>query len=252
MPTPVAFDFWYQPVYQNQDGSLYCTGCTGKTIADSLFDKVFFGSLPTPGVAEVDAKRERKVDEKNAPGSDGATVTIHGLKPADITISILIWTPEQYRAMRELWPLLMTPPYKTSVSSQVSAFINPLSPSSAGAPTTVGTTSLVNSTGTNIAVQQVPVVATKSVLVKTKVAVTFDVSHPKFTDMKIKAVQIIGGWGPDVAPIPGARVFTIKAIEYLPKGKTNATQTDVKPLGSLYDPQPYASPDQNPENLRPR
>lgn len=249
--TPIAFDFWYQPVYQNADGSLYTPGCTGPTIADSLFDKVFFASLPTPGLAEVDAKRERKCDTKDTPGVDGATTTIHGLKPADIIIKLLIWTPDQYRALRELWPLIMTPPYKTATTTK-EQFINPLSPSTIGPPTTVGTVTVTNSTGTNINFQQVPVVATKKVKIKSKVAVTFDVSHPKFKDMGIKAMQIIGGWGPDIAPIPGARIFTIKGIEYMPKGTAVTTQTNVKPLGSLYDPGAYQAPDKNVANLGPR
>lgn len=249
MPTPVAFDFWYQPVFQNPDGSLYCTGCTGDTIATSLFDKVFFGSLPTPGVAEVDAKRERKCDVKDSAGVDGGTTTIHGIRPAEIMVKLLIWTPDQYKALLELWPLLMTPPYKTATKT-LSKFINPLSPSTIGDPVTVGTTSVTNSVSG--ATQTVPVVATKTITQKSRVAVTFDVSHPKFKAMGIKAAQILGGWGPDISPIPGARVFTIKAIEYLPKGKNVATQTDVKPMGSLYDPPAYSSPDQNPTNLGPR
>ena len=242
MPTPVAFDFWYQPVFENPDGTLYCTGCTGKTIADSLYDKVFFGSLPTPGVAEVEAKRERKVDEKDTPGTDGATVTIHGVKPADITVRLLIWTPDQYKALRELWPLLMTPPYKTVVKSTTT---HPVGIGLAG------TSPTVNVAAGQVSITNIPQAST-TITTKSKVAVTFDVSHPKFKDMGIKAVQIIGGWGPDVSPIPGARLFTIKALEYLPKGNNVATQTDVKPLGSLYDPQPYATPDQNPANLGPR
>jgi hypothetical protein len=249
--TPVAFDFWYQPVFQDGDGVLSCDGCTGPTIANSIHDKVFFGQLPTPGVADVEAKRERKIDVKDSPGVDGCTTTIHGIKPADITIRLLIWTPEQYKALRELWPLLMTPPYKTTTKS-TQVFINPLSPSSAGEPTTVGTTTVTNSTSSGLAFQQIPVVATKTVKKQLKVAVTFDVSHPKFKDMGIKAVQIVGGWGPDIAPIPGARIFTIKCIEYLPKGKAVTTQTDVKPMGSLYDPPDYPTPDQNGSNLGPR
>lgn len=242
MATPVAFDFWYQPVFQNPDGSLFCTGCTGPTIATSLFDKVFFGSLPTPGVAEVDAKRERKVDEKDTPGVDGATVTIHGLKPADVTVRLLIWTPDQYKALRELWPLLMTPPYKTVVKTTT------LHPIGIGL---AGTDPQVSAINNHVSITNIPK-ANTTITQKSKVAVTFDVSHPKFKDMGIKAVQVIGGWGPDVSPIPGARLFTIKCLEYLPKGTTVATQTDVKPMGSLYDPPAYSSPDQNIDNLGPR
>jgi hypothetical protein len=145
----------------------------------------------------------------------------------------------------------MTPPYKTTTKTK-EQFINPLSPSSAGPPTTVGTVTVTNSTGTNINFQQVPVVATKKVKVKSKVAVTFDVSHPKFKDLGIKAVQVVGGWGPDIAPVPGARIFTIKCIEYMPKGTAVTTQTDQKPLGSLYDPGEYHAPDKNTANLGPR
>lgn len=237
--TAVAFDFWYQPVFQNPDGSLFCDGCTGPTIAPSIWDKVFFASVPTPGVAEVDAKRERKVDEKDAPGSDGATVTIHGVKPADITIKLLIWTPDQKKAMDELLPLIMTPPYKTVTTSKT---LHPIGPTSV---------TTVNAFAGQAHINTIPKAPT-TITTKSKVAVTFDVSHPKFKGMGIKAVQIVGLWGPDMAPVPGARVWTIKAIEYLPKGKTVATTTDVKPLGSLYDPQPYASPDQNSNNLAPR
>jgi hypothetical protein len=250
MAQPVTFDFWYQPVFQDADGTLFCNGCTGPTIATSLWDKVFFNMKPTPGIAEVEVKRERKVDVKDAAGADGATTTIHGVSPAEITVRLMIWTPEQYKVLRSQWPRLMTPPYKTvkKVKTLAPVFVSTFGPGSAD------TTTVNISGGRVVSSQTIPQALTSStkVTVKARQAVTFDVSHPKFADMHIKAVQIIGGWGPDIAPIPGARIFTIKAIEYLPKGTTVATQTDVAPLGSLYDPNPYQTPDQNVANLGPR
>lgn len=248
--TPIAFDFWYQPVFQNDDGSLYCDGITGPTIADSLWDKVFFSGAPTPGVAEVNFRRDRDVDIKKPTGSDGATVTIHGIVPADIEIKLLIWTPDQFKALGELWPLLMTPPYKTvkQVVSGPEQFAATFGPGSFDTTTVNISGGAIQSSTT---IPSAITTSTKKTVMK-KVATTFDVSHPKLAKHFIKAVQIIGGSGPDPAPQPGARIFTIKCIEYLPKGKNLATQTDVSPLSSLYDPKPHPTPDQNLVNLGPK
>jgi len=100
------FDFWGQPVITASDGTLFCPGFTGNTISTSVWDKVFIQSAPTPGVCEVRVNKFRDIDKKKAAGNDGARITVHGIEPAMVEIQILIWTPDQLKALNELWPLI--------------------------------------------------------------------------------------------------------------------------------------------------
>lgn len=107
--TPTAFDFWVQPVFTNDAGLLYCPGFTGETFAKWDWDFVKIGDRKTPGLCEVTPQKARDVDKKKAAGSNGARLTIHGIDPGSFEIAITIWTPEQLKALRELW-LYVFPP----------------------------------------------------------------------------------------------------------------------------------------------
>lgn len=43
-----------------------------------------------------------------------------------------------------------------------------------------------------------------------------DVSHPLLAIHGVKSIQVVGGSGPDQGPVVGSRVFTVRAIEFLP------------------------------------
>ena len=57
------------------------------------------GDRVLPGFCVVDVPgRERKVDSKDGAGKGGATQTIKGWSPSDVTITITMWTREQWLA----------------------------------------------------------------------------------------------------------------------------------------------------------
>lgn len=59
------------------------------------WDTVWVKGLRLPGVAEVDGKGfSRRVDRKKSAGRNGATLTQTGMEPADIDITLTLWTPE--------------------------------------------------------------------------------------------------------------------------------------------------------------
>lgn len=86
----------------------------------------------------------------------------------------------------------------------------------------------------------------------------YDVQHPKLSLHHVKALQFIGGDGPEIDG-QGRGVFRMTAIEFAKPGTKNATKTEVAALGSLLDagavvttPGGFASPGANPSNLGPR
>ena len=110
--TPTAFDFW-APVFTDNNGKLYSPGFTDdRGDKFNLWDTVFINAAPTPGAATVSLSKDRDVDKKKAAGSDGARVTLHGVEPAQGTIQLVIWTPEQLKALNELWPIIFAPTAK--------------------------------------------------------------------------------------------------------------------------------------------
>ncbi len=109
--------FWATPVLTRDSGELWCPGFEGNTYASSPWDYVRI-MIPvaakriagpgwiTPGKAEIKITKKRKTDKKSSSGSDGGRVTVLGLEQAEIEIALTIWTPEQWRVLRELWPIL--------------------------------------------------------------------------------------------------------------------------------------------------
>jgi hypothetical protein len=249
-PSQAAFLFWDKPVYQAttdgdgiKAGDLWCPGCTGPTYSSNPWDSVVIAGTQTPGIAEINVSTQRAVDKKKPAGSDGARTTIHGREPADIEIRLIIWTPQQLRALLALWPTLLTPPYKTKIvpAKTITSTTTP------GSTTTVTNTA----TGATITIPQ-----SSTILIseqkKVRTATTFVVNHPKFDLHQVREIQIIGGSGPDPGPTVRSRVFTIRAVEFLPpKGTATVTATPVKPKSSILDPGEYPTAGKNPDNLKP-
>jgi hypothetical protein len=104
----LASDFWASPVLRDGEGKLYCPGFVGATESDRAWDFVLFqGMVKSPGVSEVRVLKAQDADVKKAAGGDGARVTTHGIRPAEVDILITLWTPEQWERMKELWKLIM-------------------------------------------------------------------------------------------------------------------------------------------------
>jgi hypothetical protein len=115
-PQPTSFQFWRSPVYTASDGQLWCPGIIGETYSSRPWDFIYLG-IPstqpfTPGICRVMFDKARDIDKKKAAGNDGARVAIHGVDLAAIDIELLIWTPEQLKALASLWPVLFPPAYK--------------------------------------------------------------------------------------------------------------------------------------------
>ena len=107
--------FWGSPVLRDGNGKLYCPGYTGETYAASQWDYVSFGpDVRTPGVAEVKVNRAQASDVKPAAGKDGATVTLHGVRPAEVVVTLKIWTPQQLDELHTLWDKIMPRAGKTT------------------------------------------------------------------------------------------------------------------------------------------
>ena len=80
----------------------------------------------------------------------------------------------------------------------------------------------------------------------------FDIDHPMTRIHDVKSVIFVRGDGPMPGPVVRSRVFTMKAVEYLPPGKKKATVTPVKPIGSpVNDPPVTTKPGANPDNTGP-
>jgi len=60
------------------------------------WDQVVIANVGLPGLAEVEGDVELRVDLKEAPGNKGARHTLLGWKPAEVNITLRIWTAAQW------------------------------------------------------------------------------------------------------------------------------------------------------------
>lgn len=110
--------FWGAPVLRRSDGELYCPGFSGETYSRNQWDYVGFGPiLISPGLADVKVVKSQESDIKQAAGRDGATVTTHGVRPAEITVTLRIWTPQQLEEMYDLWAVIMPKANKNTATA---------------------------------------------------------------------------------------------------------------------------------------
>jgi len=117
-PQQASFVFWRKPIYTREDGALWCPGFEGETYASNPFDFIYLGvpsTRPfTPGICRINFDKGRDFDKKKPAGTDGARVTFHGVDVVPIDIELLIWTPEQLKALAALWPVLFPAAFKGS------------------------------------------------------------------------------------------------------------------------------------------
>lgn len=99
----MAFAFW-APVVNGE-----AIGFHGPLYASGAYARCTLGGEPLPGNVEVSITKARAVDKKKAPGNDYARTTIHGIEPAEVTITLTLWTPEQVDRLNEVWPKLFPP-----------------------------------------------------------------------------------------------------------------------------------------------
>lgn len=91
-----------------EDGDIPTATASGPLYAPNPWDTMVIGGQRLPGIVEVTATPSKKADTKKASASHGAKTTIHGTDPAEASISITIWTLEQWQVfipiMHALWP----------------------------------------------------------------------------------------------------------------------------------------------------
>lgn len=87
---------------------------TPTEVEGTPWDYLTLGGFVLPGLLEEQPKVEaaRKVDKKNGPGLDGATLTWHGFDPPEVTIKLLLWTEAHWQSWQQLLPFLLPRPGK--------------------------------------------------------------------------------------------------------------------------------------------
>jgi hypothetical protein len=96
-PGPAPVPFWDSPPTPaeldrgpNNDGA-------------SAWDVCLLAGVALPGLASVKVKARKRFDVKKKKGSDGARLTFTGYDPADVTVTLRLWTPEH---LNQLWHLM--------------------------------------------------------------------------------------------------------------------------------------------------
>jgi hypothetical protein len=59
------------------------------------FDVIYMAGLRVPGLCDVKVKRAHRLDRRCANGVDGGAMTSLGYNPAEVTIKLRMWTPQQ-------------------------------------------------------------------------------------------------------------------------------------------------------------
>lgn len=89
-----------------------------------LWDTLYLGGSPLPGLASVSATHGRKLDAKSAPGTNGARIVDKGYQPAKVDITLKLWTKEQLETWFRLAPTLTyrrEPPRTSASAAQTKA-----------------------------------------------------------------------------------------------------------------------------------
>lgn len=103
----MADDFW-DPGLPVPAGAVNPNGYEGALFATNRWETVIIGGNQLPGLCEVDAKPKKRHDKRGAAGEDGTSTTMHGYEGAEVTVSVRIWTPQQWTEFKRVralfWP----------------------------------------------------------------------------------------------------------------------------------------------------
>jgi hypothetical protein len=64
----------------------------------SIWDRFVVAGRALPGVAQVEGVKSVRLDQRNAAGSDGATLSHLGNDGAEVTVRLQLWTPAHFDA----------------------------------------------------------------------------------------------------------------------------------------------------------
>ena len=251
--TIVPSKFWGRPVIQDDKGNLSCPGFSGNTYSKHPWESVGIAGVPlvgnsqgrTPGICEVTCDKAREVDVKKSKGSDGARITLSGLKPAKVEIRVHVWTPEQLKELDILRPIIFPAAQKQKSTSTVLGAITATTVAGSGTVSSVGQNGRDSEIFTaqrgysTVSIPQVGSTKTTRVTRTTtktvQVTQPFDVYHPVFHSQSVHSLLFIRCTGPTKSEkVPNAMVFTFEAMEWtLPKHGVNATMTPTSSRAAL-------------------
>lgn len=100
---------WWYPSPHQFDGVKYDGEATS---TENAWDVCTLGSNRLPGLAKLRIRKGRKLDKKRPPGAHFATVTDQGYNPAELELTLIIWTPLQWDTFQDMMPVLEPPATK--------------------------------------------------------------------------------------------------------------------------------------------
>lgn len=171
---PGALDGNGKPIVYGY-GPLYC---------DNPWDVVLLAGQKLPGICTIKCEPQLQIDQQKGPKHDGARLTLHGVLPSPIEITVKLWTEAQWSTFVGLIPLWWRKPQKDPKALAALAKANKV-------------------TTREAALMQ---------------AATF-IYHPGLTPFGITQVVVKGVSLPEDGPEPQTKIVRIKCIEYQPPTK---------------------------------
>lgn len=77
------------------------------------WDRIVIDGVPLSAIVQIDGNKDTRLDVKEIPGADGASLTQVGVSPAPITIKLRFLTREALQEWADLVPSLQPKPGKT-------------------------------------------------------------------------------------------------------------------------------------------
>lgn len=90
----------------NPDGGASLAADVANKDRRGVWEIVYLGGRPMPGVAEVTVAQGRKIDDKGSPGRNGARLVDKGSEAAKVTIRLRVWTAAQLAELQRSMPSL--------------------------------------------------------------------------------------------------------------------------------------------------
>lgn len=118
MPAP----FWDKEEFRYKGNELDDNGLSrwNATYLDEKLDASFAWNVcfieryRLPGIVAIKAQPHRRVDRKLPPHSNREKITVTGYTPADVEITVTMWTPDQWRVFQSVRDAIWQPPTKSS------------------------------------------------------------------------------------------------------------------------------------------
>lgn len=183
----------------------------GALYPGNAFESVWIGGMQLPGHCDVVARQSQRVQQKKHNGSDGSTPTFRGLDPAELTVTVRIWTPAQYAELMQIIGLIWPKPNKDQPELDAGA--------AAGAAIAAAFASGIGAPATAIAAP-----ALRSGGLKARGAFGFKSAKVAHLSVDAVVVQRVSSLNPDTS-VSGVMQCTLECVQYIPPKPVSATVT---------------------------